>query len=55
MNATHSDQGETITMLLRMPAMDATNPEYIRAVHAMAMNMLLDKDGKFNIRHYFGV
>ena len=45
MNAVHSDNGNVIAYLLKIQPTDVTNPEYIKAVHSMAMNMLNDEDG----------
>lgn len=53
MNAIHSDNGNVITSLMGLEPTDVTNPDYIRAVHSMAVNKLLDKDRKFCVRCYF--
>ena len=52
----YSDDGKTIASLMGIDYGNAaSNPEYIKAVHQFAMNKLLDSDGVFSIRHYFGV
>lgn len=53
MNAIHSDNGNVITSIMGLAPTDVTNPDYIRAVHSLAMNKLMDKDGKYDVRHYF--
>ena len=54
MNATHSDNGNVIASLMGIAFKDApSDTDYIKAVHSMAMNLLLDKDGKYNVRSYF--
>ena len=53
MNAIHSDNGNVISTLLGIPPTDITNADYIRTVHSMAMNLLLDEDGVYSVRRYF--
>lgn len=53
MNSIHSDNGNVIAHLLGMETCDAGDERYIKATHSMAMNMLLDEDGRYSVRKYF--
>lgn len=53
MNAIHSDDGKDIASLMGMAVVDKGNADYIRAIHKLAMNKLLDEDGAYNVRRYF--
>lgn len=53
MNAVHSDNGAVLTSLMGIAPTDTGNADYIRAVHSMALNLLLDEDGKYCVRCYF--
>lgn len=55
MNAVHSDDGGTIAAMMGIQPTDTGNPEYIKAVHAFAMNKLLDEDDVYSVRHYFAL
>ena len=47
MSMIDSDSRNTIRML------EADEQKYFQLVHSLAIDKLLDKDGVFNIRHYF--
>lgn len=53
MNATHSDNGKLIAELMGMSSLNATDAEYIKAIHRFAVNMLTDEDHKFCVRCYY--
>ena len=53
MNAIHSDNGKVIAGLMGLAPTDVTNADYIRTIHSLAMNKLLDEDGVFSVRRYF--
>ena len=53
MNAIHSDNGKVITGLMGLQPTDTGNADYIKTVHSLAMNKLLDEDGVYNVRRYF--
>jgi hypothetical protein len=53
MNAMHSDNGAVIAALMGKEGPNANDADYIKAVYHMAMNLLLDEDGKYCIRRYF--
>jgi hypothetical protein len=42
-----SDSGKTLK------AIEPNESNYFKIVHSLATDKLLDKDGVFNIRHYF--
>lgn len=50
MNAIHSDNGAVVAELLGIEPTDVTNAKYIKTIHRMAMNVLTDADGFFDIR-----
>lgn len=53
MNAIHSDSGKVIAGLMGLQPTDTGNADYIRTLHSLAMNKLLDEDGYFEIRDYY--
>ena len=53
MNAIHSDNGNVITGLMGLQPTDTGNTDYIKTIHSLAMNKLLDEDGVYNVRKYF--
>ena len=53
MNGIESDQGLLLDDLLGLQPNDATNEKFIRVVHKMALNLLEDKDKKYDVRKYF--
>ena len=54
MNKMYSDFGDEIASLLGRPLTPA-DPDIISACYKMALKTLLDKDGIYNIRKYFGL
>ena len=53
MNAVYSDHGEIIASLLRLQPTDVANKDFVATIHQMALNLLLDQDGKYCVRCYF--
>lgn len=53
MNAIHSDNGKVIAGLMGLQPSDTGNADYIKTIHKLAMNKLLDEDGYFEIRDYY--
>lgn len=54
MNKMYSDFGEEIAALLGKP-LSPNDKDIISATYKMALKTLKDKDGVYNIRHYFGL
>jgi len=52
MNQIYTDFGETIAKTLKMPIMNIPAETMVPIVHEMALDLLLDKDGAFQIRKY---
>lgn len=52
MNKMYSDFGETIAELIGKP-LSASDSDIITACYKMALKTLKDKDGVYDIRHYF--
>lgn len=50
-----SDSGQTLQRIIGSPSHPATNEELLASVYQLAIDKLKDKDGKFNIRKYFGL
>jgi hypothetical protein len=48
-----SDSGQTLQRIVGSPSHPATNEELLASVYQLAVDKLIDKDGKFNIRKYF--
>ena len=55
MNKQYSDQGETVAELLGMPLTQIPAEKIVPAMNKMALNLLKDKDGVYDIRKYFGL
>jgi hypothetical protein len=53
MNAIHSDNGKVIAGLMGLQPTDTGNTDYIKTLHSLAMNKLMDVDGYFEIRDYY--
>ena len=52
MNQIYTDFGETIASLLQTPLAQIPAQTLVPIVHKMALDLLLDKDGRYNIRTY---
>lgn len=55
MNKQYSDHGETLASLLGEPLSSIPAETIVPAIHKMALDVLKDKDGVYNIRTYFGL
>ena len=56
MNKQYSDHAETIAVrILKKPLSTIPAEEIVPGIHALALDVLKDKDGVYNIRHYFGL
>ena len=55
MNMVYSDSAETIAKLMGGTIDDVDSAEMVKAVHAFAVDKLTDEDGRFDVRHYFGL
>lgn len=55
MNKEYSDQGETVAELLGMPLDQIPADKIVPAMYKMALNLLKDKDGVYDIRKYFSL
>ena len=54
MNAIYSDNGNVIASLMGLDFKEAAgNADYIKAIHSLAINKLLDADRKYCVRCYF--
>jgi anion-transporting ArsA/GET3 family ATPase len=54
MNSKYSDHAETISeKILETKLEDASAEQLVGVIHALAVDSLLDKDEKFNVRKYF--
>lgn len=53
MNAVHSDNGQVIAGIIGIDPNDVTNAKYIKAIHSMAVNTLMDSDKFFDVRRYY--
>lgn len=50
-----SDSGDTLQRIIGTPSHPATSEEMLASVYQLALDKLKDKDGRFNIRRYFGL
>ena len=55
MNKQYSDHGETVANLLGQSLTAIPADTIVPAMHKMALDVLKDKDGVYNIRRYFGL
>lgn len=55
MNMVYSDSAETIAKLMGSTIEDADTADMVNAVYAFAVDKLTDEDGRFDVRHYFGL
>lgn len=56
MNKQYSDHAETISKnILKKPLSDIPMEQIVTGIHAMALDVLKDKDNVYNIRSYFGL
>ena len=56
MNMVYSDHAETIARnVLKKPLAEVPTEQIVTRIHALALDLLCDKDGVFNIRTYFGL
>lgn len=55
MNKQYSDHGETLASLLGEQLSSIPAETIVPAIHKMALDVLKDKDGVYNIRAYFGL
>lgn len=54
MNAKYSDSGKTLAdMVWQMPLREVPADKLVPVIHALAIDSLTDKDGKYNVRRYF--
>lgn len=50
-----SDSGETIQSLMKSKGVAMDQEAMFKAIHLFALDKLMDKDGVFNVRTYFGI
>ena len=55
MNKQYSDSAETIASILGKDLKDVPADQMVKATYHLALDMLTDKDGVYNIRKYFGL
>ena len=55
MNKQYSDHGESVASLLGQPLAAIPAETIVPAMHKMALDLLKDKDGVYDIRHYFNL
>lgn len=55
MNKQYSDSAATIAAIKGVALADVPAEEMVKATHMLALDMLKDADGKYNIRGHFGV
>ena len=56
MNKQYSDHAETIAdKILKKPLSEIPAEQIVPGIYAMALDVLKDKDGVYNIRKYFGL
>ena len=55
MNKQYSDHGESVAALLGQPLNAIPADVIVPAMHRMALDLLKDKDGVYDIRRYFGL
>ena len=56
MNMIYTDHAETIARnILKKPLAEVPTEQIVTGVYALALDLLCDKDGMFNIRTYFGL
>lgn len=56
MNKQYSDHAETIAeKILKQPLSSVPAEQIVTGIHALALDVLKDKDGVYNIRSYFGL
>lgn len=55
MNMVYSDSSQTIARLMEAPLAEIPQQQLVRAVHAFALDKLIDADGVFSVRKYFGL
>lgn len=56
MNKQYSDHAETIAdRIIKKPLSTIPAEEIVPGIHALALDVLKDKDGVYNIRRYFGL
>jgi hypothetical protein len=54
MNAKYSDDAKTLAdMVWQMPLREIPADKLVPVIHALAIDSLTDKDGKYNVRKYF--
>lgn len=54
MNAKYSDDAKTLAdMVWQMPLREVPADKLVPVIHALAIDSLTDKDGKYNVRRYF--
>ena len=52
MSQVYTDFGQSISNILGMPLADVPTDRLLSIVHAMAIDLLTDADGKYNVREY---
>jgi hypothetical protein len=55
MNKQYSDSANTIAAIKGVALNEVPAEDMVKATHLLALDMLKDADGKYNIRSYFGV
>ena len=55
MNKQYSDSAETIAIIMGKDLKDVSTDEMVNATYHLALDMLTDEDGVYNIRTYFGL
>ena len=55
MNMVYSDSANTIAKLMEVPLQEIPQQQMVKAVHAFAIDKLIDEDGVFSVRRYFGL
>ena len=55
MNKQYSDSAKTIALIMGRDLDDVSTDEMVNATYHLALDMLNDEDGRYNIRNYFGL
>lgn len=56
MNQVYTDHAQTIAeKIIKKPLGDIPTEQIIRGTHALAVDLLKDRDGRYNVRTYFGL
>lgn len=56
MNQVYSDHAQTIAdNIIKKPLNEIPAEQIVPGIYALALDLLLDKDGVYNVRSYFGL